>query len=54
MLLGNSNSFIKLNFDSVSNENLKITLKLYQKQEINNPTTENVWGRIQFLKKECY
>lgn len=51
MLLGNSNSFIKLNFDSVSNENLKITLKLYQKQEINNPTTENVWGRIQFLKK---
>ncbi|UUF14951.1 MULTISPECIES: carboxypeptidase-like regulatory domain-containing protein [Flavobacterium] len=50
-LLGDSNDFIKLNFDSVSNENLKITLKLYQRQEINNSTAENIWGRIQFLKK---
>ena len=50
-LLGSSNDFTKLNFDSVSNENLKITLKLYQKQEINNPTAENIWERIQFLKR---
>uniref|UniRef100_UPI0031D2FC3A carboxypeptidase-like regulatory domain-containing protein n=1 Tax=Flavobacterium sp. TaxID=239 RepID=UPI0031D2FC3A len=50
-LLGNSNDFIKLNFDSVSNENLKTVLKLYQKQEINSTTAENVWDRIQFLKK---
>ncbi|CAM3679023.1 carboxypeptidase-like regulatory domain-containing protein [Flavobacterium chungbukense] len=50
-LLGSPNDFIKLNFDSVSNENLKITLKLYQKQEINNPTAENIWDRIQFLKR---
>ncbi|SFD75246.1 alpha-2-macroglobulin family protein [Flavobacterium phragmitis] len=49
-LLGNSNDFIKLNFDSVSNENLKIILKLYQKQEINNPSVENIWQRIQFSK----
>jgi len=50
-LLGDSNDFVKLNFDSVSNENLKTTLKLYQKQEINNSTAENIWERIQFLKK---
>ncbi|QLC67397.1 carboxypeptidase-like regulatory domain-containing protein [Flavobacterium sp. LPB0248] len=50
-LLDDSADFIKLNFDSVSNENLKITLKLYQKQEINSATAENVWDRIQFLKR---
>ncbi|WP_121328821.1 MULTISPECIES: alpha-2-macroglobulin family protein [unclassified Flavobacterium] len=50
-LLGNSNAFIKLNFDFVTNENLKQALKLYQKQEENNPSTENLWERIQFCKK---
>lgn len=49
-LLGNSNDFIKLNFDFVSNENLKKVLELYQKQESNNPSTENIWQRIQFVK----
>ncbi|UPZ16140.1 carboxypeptidase-like regulatory domain-containing protein [Flavobacterium humidisoli] len=49
-LLGNSNDFLKLNFDSVSNENLKVILKLYQKQEINNPSADNIWQRIQFSK----
>lgn len=50
-LLQNSNVFLKLNFDFVTNENLKLTLKLYQKQEDNNPSTENLWDRIQFCKK---
>lgn len=50
-LLGDSNDFIKLNFDSVKSLNLKLTLKLYQKQEINNSTSENIWERIQFVKR---
>lgn len=50
-LLQNSNVFLKLDFDFVTNENLKLTLKLYQKQEENNPNTENLWDRIQFCKK---
>ncbi|WP_276382104.1 MG2 domain-containing protein [Flavobacterium sp. H4147] len=50
-LLANSDRFVKLDMDSVSNENLKLTLKLYQKQEINNSTPENIWERIQFCKK---
>ncbi|MFQ6601517.1 alpha-2-macroglobulin family protein [Flavobacterium sp. C3NV] len=49
-LLGNSNEFIKLNFDFVSNDNLRILLKLYQKQEANNSSLENQWERIQFSK----
>lgn len=49
-LLGNSNQFIKLNFDSITNENLRLVLSLYQKQETINPTTENQWERIQFCK----
>ncbi|UTN04706.1 carboxypeptidase-like regulatory domain-containing protein [Flavobacterium bizetiae] len=49
-LVGNSNDFIKLNFDFVSNENLRLLLKLYQKQETNNPSVENQWERIQFSK----
>jgi len=49
-LLGDSNDFIKLNFDSIKNLNLKLTLKLYQKQESNNSTSENIWERIQFVK----
>ncbi|MBF4485928.1 carboxypeptidase-like regulatory domain-containing protein [Flavobacterium sp. CSZ] len=47
-LLGNSNDFTELNFDFVSNENLRLLLKLYQKQEKNNPSTEHQWERIQF------
>lgn len=50
-LLGKSDAFLKLNFDFVTNENLKLTLKLYQKQEANNPDTENLWQRIQFCKQ---
>lgn len=50
-LLGNSADFIKLNFDSITNENFKITLKLYQKREVNNSSAENIWERIQFFKK---
>ncbi|WP_026727893.1 MG2 domain-containing protein [Flavobacterium denitrificans] len=49
-LLAQSNLFSKLNFDSISHENLRLTLKLYQKQETNNPTTGNLWDRIQFCK----
>ncbi|WP_433833805.1 MG2 domain-containing protein [Flavobacterium anhuiense] len=48
--LGSANDFIKSNFDSVSNENLRVVLKLYQKQEINNPSSENIWQRILFSK----
>lgn len=47
-LTGGSNDFIKLNFDFVSNENLRLLLKLYRKQEKSNPSTENQWERIQF------
>ncbi|OUL64325.1 carboxypeptidase-like regulatory domain-containing protein [Flavobacterium sp. AJR] len=50
-LLGKSNTFLKLNFDFVINENLKLSLKLYQKQEANNPDAENLWQRIQFCKQ---
>jgi TonB-dependent SusC/RagA subfamily outer membrane receptor len=50
-LLGKSSDFIQLNFDFVTNENLKLSLKLYQKQEANHPITENLWERIQFCKQ---
>jgi TonB-dependent SusC/RagA subfamily outer membrane receptor len=50
-LLGKSSDFIKLNFDFTTNKNLKLALKLYQKQETNNPNTENLWQRIQFCKQ---
>lgn len=50
-LLGKPYTFLKLNFDFVTNENLKFTLKLYQRQEANNPNTENLWHRIQFFKQ---
>ncbi|OIV43275.1 carboxypeptidase-like regulatory domain-containing protein [Flavobacterium johnsoniae] len=49
-LLGSSNAFIKLNFDFVTNENLRLVLSLYQKQETINPETKNQWERIQFCK----
>ena len=46
--LGNSASFLQLNFDFVKNEKLKKVLELYQKQEKNAPTLENQFDRIQF------
>lgn len=50
-LLGKSSDFLKLNFDFITNENLKLALKLYQKQETNNSNPENLWQRIQFCKQ---
>lgn len=50
-LLAKSSDFLKLNFDFVKNETLKSILKLYQKQETNNPDTENLWERIQFCRQ---
>ena len=50
-LLGKSSDFIKLNFDFITKENLKLILKLYQKKEVNNPNPENLWQRIQFCKQ---
>ncbi|MDP3679508.1 MAG: MG2 domain-containing protein [Flavobacterium sp.] len=47
-LLGNSASFLQLNFDFVKNEKLKKVLELYQKQERNVPDLENQFDRIQF------
>ena len=49
-LFGNTNDFIKLNLDFVSNENLRIVLSLYQKRETVTPSLENSWERIQFAK----
>ena len=51
-LLGNSSDFIKMNFDFVKNENLRIILSLYQKLETNFPTAENQWQRMQFFKNK--
>ena len=47
-LLGNSASFLKLNFAFVKNEKLKKVLELYQNQEKNSPDLENQFDRIQF------
>ncbi|TDD75868.1 alpha-2-macroglobulin family protein [Flavobacterium caseinilyticum] len=47
-LLGNSASFLQLNFAFVKNEKLKKVLELYQKQERNVPYLENQFDRIQF------
>ncbi|MEO6173952.1 MAG: MG2 domain-containing protein [Flavobacterium circumlabens] len=49
-LLGNSADFIKLNFDFVTDENLRQCLTLYQKRESINPSEENQWERMQFCK----
>jgi len=50
-LLGESKDFANLNFDFVSNKDLRMVLNLYQKRETYNPTVENLWERIQFCKK---
>lgn len=47
-LLGNSTSFVQLNFDFVKNKKLKKVLELYQKQEKNAPNLENQFDRILF------
>lgn len=47
-LLGKPADFIKLNLDFIKDENLKKVLVLYQKQEINAPTLENQFDRMQF------
>ncbi|AXB55451.1 alpha-2-macroglobulin family protein [Flavobacterium fluviale] len=49
-LLGKSNDFIKLNFDFVKNQNLRLALRLYQKKESDNPTLENSFDRLRFCK----
>nr|WP_315242365.1 MG2 domain-containing protein [uncultured Flavobacterium sp.] len=47
-LLGNSESFLKLNLDFVKEENAKKVLSLYQKKEANNPSIENQFERAKF------
>lgn len=49
-LLGKSADFIKINFDFVTNENLRYVLALYQKQEVHNPTGDNQLERMQYCK----
>ncbi|OXB16043.1 alpha-2-macroglobulin family protein [Flavobacterium reichenbachii] len=53
-LYGGSAGFIKLNLDFVTNLNLRLVLSLYQKQEINNPSAENQFMRIQFCKNNLF
>lgn len=50
-LLGKSDDFLNPNFDFVKNENLKLILNLYQKQETNSSDIEILWNRIQFCKQ---
>ncbi|MDR7209065.1 TonB-dependent receptor plug domain-containing protein [Flavobacterium piscis] len=47
-LLGKPKDFTKLNFGFVTESNLKKTLSLFQKQEIEKPTPENQFERMQF------
>ncbi|HEX7868495.1 MAG TPA: hypothetical protein VF455_00135, partial [Chryseobacterium sp.] len=49
-LLGKSADFIKVNFDFVTNENLRLVLDLYQKQESNNSLGDNQLERMQYCK----
>lgn len=49
-LLGKSADFIKVNFDFVTNENLRLVLALYQKQESNNSSGDNQLERMQYCK----
>ena len=50
-LLGNSGAFITLNLDFIKDENLKKTLSLYQKLEVDAPTIDNQLERILFCSK---
>ncbi|OOV18294.1 alpha-2-macroglobulin [Flavobacterium sp. LM4] len=47
-LIGDSSAFTKLNLDFLKDENVKKVLSLYQKQEVNHPTLENEFERVQF------
>lgn len=49
-LLRKSADFIKVNFDFVTNENLRYVLALHQKQEVHNPTGDNQLERMQYFK----
>ena len=49
-LLGKSTDFIALNFDFVTNENLRSLLNLYQKQEKANPNIDNQLERLLYCK----
>ncbi|MEO7976289.1 carboxypeptidase-like regulatory domain-containing protein [Flavobacterium sp.] len=49
-LLGKSADFTKVDFDFVTNENLRLVLSLYQKQESNNPSGYNELERMQYCK----
>ncbi|MHC0447212.1 alpha-2-macroglobulin family protein [Flavobacterium sp. 3-218] len=48
-LLGNSDTFLKLDLSFITEENLKRVLVLYQKAELNNPSLENRFNRIEFI-----
>jgi TonB-dependent SusC/RagA subfamily outer membrane receptor len=48
ILLGNTDSFLKLSLDFIKDENLKKLLYLYQKLEADAPTIENKLERILF------
>jgi TonB-dependent SusC/RagA subfamily outer membrane receptor len=47
-LLGNADTFTKLNFDFIEDKNLQKTLQLLQKKEQNNSLLDNQLERIQF------
>ncbi len=47
----NSEAFIKLNLDFVTETNLKNTLFLYQQKEINDPSLENQFERTKFCQE---
>ncbi|MBP4139346.1 alpha-2-macroglobulin family protein [Flavobacterium geliluteum] len=49
-LLGKSTDFSQINFDFVTNENLRTVLTLYQKQEANYPSGDNQLERMQYAK----
>lgn len=51
-LLGNAAGFIKLNFDFVASQDLRLLLSLYQKQETIEPTQKNQFERMQFFRNK--
>ncbi|SHM21633.1 alpha-2-macroglobulin family protein [Flavobacterium chilense] len=48
---GNSEAFIQLNLDFITETNLKNTLFLYQQKEINDPSLENQFERVKFCQE---
>lgn len=48
---GNSDTFIKGNFDLIADKNLLRVVDFYQQLEKNNPTIENKFERIQFFNE---